>query len=74
MPHKREGRLNPNATHAGAAALTLRASGTVGKTQPKPGHQKISAINYLRNSRHPADCASHANAPWDELRVWDPGD
>ena len=25
-------------------------------------------------SRHPADCASHANAPWDELRVWDPGD
>ena len=23
---------------------------------------------------HPADCASHANAPWDELRVWDPGD
>ena len=20
-----------------------------------------------------ADCASHANAPWDELRVWDPG-
>ena len=25
-------------------------------------------------SRHPADCASCANAPWDELRVWDPGD
>ena len=25
-------------------------------------------------SKHPADCASHANAPWDELRVWDPGD
>ena len=25
-------------------------------------------------SRHPADSASHANAPWDELRVWDPGD
>ena len=22
----------------------------------------------------PPDCASHANAPWDELRVWDPGD
>ena len=25
-------------------------------------------------SKHPADCASCANAPWDELRVWDPGD
>ena len=25
-------------------------------------------------SRHPADSASRANAPWDELRVWDPGD
>ena len=25
-------------------------------------------------SRHPADSASCANAPWDELRVWDPGD
>jgi hypothetical protein len=25
-------------------------------------------------SMHPADCASHTNAPWDELRVWDPGD
>ena len=25
-------------------------------------------------SMHPADRASHANAPWDELRVWDPGD
>ena len=26
-------------------------------------------------SRHPAaDCASHANTPWDKLRVWDPGD
>ena len=23
---------------------------------------------------HPADRASHASAPWDELRVWDPGD
>jgi hypothetical protein len=23
---------------------------------------------------HPADHASHANALWDELRVWDPGD
>ena len=22
----------------------------------------------------PADRASHASAPWDELRVWDPGD
>merc|ERR1711966_402579 len=25
-------------------------------------------------SMHPADHASHANAQWDELRVWDPGD
>ena len=25
-------------------------------------------------SMHPADRAPHANAPWDELRVWDPGD
>ena len=25
-------------------------------------------------SKHPADPASCANAPWDELRVWDPGD
>ena len=25
-------------------------------------------------SMHPADPASHANAQWDELRVWDPGD
>ena len=25
-------------------------------------------------SMHPADLASHAAAPWDELRVWDPGD
>jgi hypothetical protein len=25
-------------------------------------------------SRHPADIAAHASSPWDELRVWDPGD
>ena len=25
-------------------------------------------------SRHPADLAAHARSPWDELRVWDPGD
>ena len=25
-------------------------------------------------SMHAADRASHASAPWDELRVWDPGD
>ena len=25
-------------------------------------------------SMHPADHASHTNAQWDELRVWDPGD
>ena len=25
-------------------------------------------------SKHPADSPSHANALWDELRVWDPGD
>ena len=28
----------------------------------------------LRGSRHPADLAAHARSPWDELRVWDPGD
>ena len=25
-------------------------------------------------SRHPAGLAAHARSPWDELRVWDPGD
>ena len=25
-------------------------------------------------SRHPADLAAHARSPWDELRVWDPGE
>jgi hypothetical protein len=25
-------------------------------------------------SKHPADLAAHARSPWDELRVWDPGD
>jgi hypothetical protein len=25
-------------------------------------------------SRHPTDLAAHARSPWDELRVWDPGD
>jgi len=25
-------------------------------------------------SIHPADIAAHARSPWDELRVWDPGD
>ena len=25
-------------------------------------------------SRHTADLAAHGSFPWDELRVWDPGD
>ena len=25
-------------------------------------------------SLHPVDPAAHARSPWDELRVWDPGD
>jgi len=45
---------------------------------PQPARLQRLADQAARSgalrSRHPADCASHANAPWDELRVWDPGD
>ena len=33
-----------------------------------------AALSGDLRSMHPADLASHAAAPWDELRVWDPGD
>ena len=45
---------------------------------PQPARLQRLADQAARSgdlrSRHPADSASHANAPWDELRVWDPGD
>ena len=36
-------------------------------TPPTPGTS-------ARRTKHPADLAAHAWSPWDELRVWDPGD
>ena len=45
---------------------------------PQPARLQRLADQAARSgdlrSRHPADCASHANVLWDELRVWDPGD
>ena len=40
---------------------------------PDGRKQRFGQPDTLR-SMHPADHASHTNAQWDELRVWDPGD
>jgi hypothetical protein len=37
---------------------------------PAKGHGKAC----VRGLRETADLAAHARSPWDELRVWDPGD
>ena len=53
--------------------VTVRADAGPPPTRLQRIADQAAQSGNLR-SMHPADRAPHANAPWDELRVWDPGD
>ena len=53
----------------------LQCAQTLAHRQPAYGASPTRPPDrgtYARGTQQ--SCASHANAPWDELRVWDPGD
>ena len=81
----RKGETRPRTSHRRLASNNIQTLGRlnaghgcnvvvrVDADLPPEGLRQAAEHGDLR-SRHPADIAAHARSPWDELRVWDPGD